>query len=276
MIVGYVTIGPGGMKLLPRAGAHGANAELLLSPQLYVRAGEKSMWPDPTDGRLVARVGRRRYVTSKEVLARARQLCGSPRTVSLVPMELISPGAQSDEPGLTATAGQSARRLNRSHRRHRFRGPRSRFRHLLLVLACVFCMASVATCLVTRRTAQDTHANLVASMSALASAKSRANGVSELRQDAEALQRTIAQLDHFAFVPPATLIAAITAVLPATVTAQRVSVGGYRFVVDVRGSSLLGAAREIEALPMITEVTVQSRSDSNGVVSGQIRGRLGP
>ncbi|MBU8912870.1 MAG: hypothetical protein KOO61_02530, partial [Spirochaetales bacterium] len=251
MIVGYVTLGPDGMELLPRSGAHGATAELLLSPRLYVRAGEEHMWPDPMDGRLVARVGRRRYVTSKEVLARARELYGSPRTVSLVPTELVSPGAQSDEPGLVETAGESGRRLNRSHRRHRFRGPRNRAGHVLLVLACVLCAASVATCLATRQAARDTHADLVASMSALASAESRSNRVSELRQEAETLQRTIADLDHFAFVPPATLIGAITAVLPAAVTAQRVSVGGYRFVVDARGSSLLAAAGELEALPMV-------------------------
>jgi hypothetical protein len=100
--------------------------------------------------------------------------------------------------------------------------------------------------------------------------------VDELRQEAETMRLRITYLDQFAFVPPATLIGAITAALPATVTVQRVSVEGYRFVMDVRGSDLLPAARELDALPMVTDVTVQSRSEGNGVVAGQIRGRLGP
>jgi hypothetical protein len=113
-------------------------------------------------------------------------------------------------------------------------------------------------------------------MSALASATDRLGRVSELQQESEALHRTIAGLDQFAFVPPATLVGTIAAALPATVTVQRVSVEGYRFVVDARGSSLLPTARELAALPMVTDVTVQSRSEGNGVVSGQVRGRLGP
>ncbi len=281
MIVGYVTLGPDGMTLLPRPGARGADAELLLSPRLYVRVDEEDAWPDSVGRRLIARVGRRRYVTSEEVLARARELHGGPRAVSLVPTELIFPGAQSDEPGLLAIVGgdpttKLGRNLNHAHRRHRFRAPRNRFRHLPLVLACVFCTASVAACLVTGRTAQEAHTAFVVSIPALAAAEGRANTVNELRQEAETLQRTIADLDQFAFMPPATLIGTIAAALPATVTAQRVSVGGHRFVVDARGSALLPAARALEALPMVTDVTVQSRSEDNGLVSGQIRGRLGP
>ena len=286
MIVGYVTLGPDGMTLLPRPGARGAGAELLLSPRLYVRLDEEHEWPDSVGRRLTARVGRRKYVTSEEVLTRARGLHGGPRAVSLVPTEVIFPGAQSDEQGLLAIAGcdntagnptaKLARNVNHAHRRHRFRAPRNRARHTLLVLACVLCTVSVAACLVTRRTAQHAHAALVVSMSALASAEGRANTVNELLQQAETLQRTIADLDHFAFLPPATLIGTIVAALPATVTAQRVSVGGYRFVVDARGSTLLPAARKLEALPMVTDVTVQSRSEDDGLVSGQIRGRLGP
>ncbi len=290
MIVGYVTLGPGGMTLLPRqvtgrahsrrglrAGPHGADAELLLSPLLYVPADGEHEWPDPTRRRLVARIEGRRYITSEEVLARARELHGSPRTVSLIPTELIFPGARSDDRGLVeGSAGKSDRSLNRSHRRHRFRGPRNRARHLLFILACVLCAASVTAWLATRRPAHDAYAKLTAARSALASAIDRAGKVSELQQESEALHRKIAGLDQFAFVQPATLVGAIAAALPATVTIQRVSVGGYRFVVDARGSSLLPTARELEALPMVTDVTVQSRSGDNGMVFGQIRGRFGP
>ena len=281
MIVGYITLGPTGMTLLSRPSACGADAELLLSPRLYVRVDEEGAWPDPTGPRLAARVRRRKYITSEEVLARARELHGNPQAVSLVPTELIFPGAQSDEPGLLAIAGgdpiaKLGRNLNHTHRRHRFRAPRNRVRHLPLVFACLFCTVSVAACLVTRQTAQDAHAALVVSMSALTSAQGRVNMMNELQQEAGTLQRTITDLDQFAFVPPATLVGTIAAALPATVTAQRVSVGGYRFVVDARGSTLLPAARELEALPMVTDVTVQSRSEDNELVSGQIRGRLGP
>lgn len=284
MIAGYVTLGPAGITILPRGGIGRSrtprtSVELLLSPRLYIRADGNGGWPDPTCRSLVARIGPRRFITSEEVLTRAQQLHGGSQTVRLIPTELIYAGAQSDEPRFLATPGDgdpADAGLNRSHRRHRFRAPRRRARHVFLVLAFLLCTAAVAAFIMTGQTAQEARAVLVTSMSAVAAATGRASRVDELRQEAETMRLEIAHLDRFAFVPPATLIGAIAAGLLPAVTVQRVSVEGYRFVLEIRGSDLLPAARDLEALPMVTEVTVQSRSEGNGMVAGQIRGRLGP
>jgi len=271
VIVGYITVGTGGMKLLPRenprpgerADTRRTDVELMLSPRLYVCADEEIVWPDPTARQLVARVGRRRYITAEAVLDRAQELHGGPKTVSLIP-------AADD------FSAKPNRSMNRPHRRHRFYAPRSRARHLLFAFGCLLCAASVAACLVTGQSAQTAKAEFEATESAVAIATNHANRVVELHREVEALQQSIARLDQYVSVPPATLIGAIVATLPATISVQQVSIGEDRFIVDARGDTLLPAAQALETLPMVTDVTVQSRSEGNGLVFGQIRGRLGP
>jgi hypothetical protein len=253
-----------------RRARRGGDKELVLSPRLYLSADDDNLWPDPDAARLVARVNRRRYVTSEAVLGAATGLGGDSEAVSLIPAAAVFDEASSE------ASSQSARGFNGSHRRHRFRSPPNRARCVRFAVVAILCMASVGGFLATHRSARTTRAELVVSASALASAEDLLAVVSDLEREAGALQETIAGLDQFALVPPASLVGAIVAALPATVTVGRLSIGRESFVVDARGDNLLGAVGALEALTMVADVTVQSRSEADGSVSGQIRGRLGP
>jgi type II secretory pathway component PulM len=289
-----MTLGREGPELHRRGGVEWSGsprsrrrAEFVLSPRLYLCAGGDNLWPDPDSGRLVARLRGGTCVTSQAVLAAVSALSGESGPATLIPAQAVFSGAGPRERDLLTgledgqlaspnSTDRSVRRLNQSHRRHQFRPLPNRPRRVRLAGAVILCLVSAVGFVATMEPARDARAQVTVSANLLASAQERLAAVNRLQREAETLEEATAGLDQFALVPPASLVGAIVSSLPPTVTAARLQVGRENFVVELRGEDLLQPVQALSALAMITDVTVQSRSEADGSVSGEIRGRIGP